>query len=98
MRMAGAPLIERDPFRDSVRQHDQIDVNRDGCRWGNNGRRCLREEGLGRGRKGIAFDPHEFLPGGTATLDSVTGWNTLTTRSSYSTWSMTSSPRTTWAS
>ena len=54
----------RDPFRNGVRRHDQIDVNRDGCRCGNNGRLCLREEGLRRGREGIPFDAHEFLPGG----------------------------------
>ena len=54
----------RDPFRRGVRRQDQIDVNRDRCRCGNDGRRCLREEGLGRGREVAPFDPHEFLSGG----------------------------------
>ena len=54
----------RDPFRRGVRRQDQVDVNRDGRRCGNDRRRRLREQGLGPGGEHIPLDPHEFLPGG----------------------------------
>jgi hypothetical protein len=93
--------LVRDSFRYGVRRQDQIDVNRGGCRCGNDSRLRVCEEGLGRGRKGAPSIRMSLFPVGsrTVTLVSVTGsGNTLMTRSSYSTWSMPSSPRTTWAS
>ena len=53
-----------DPFRRGVRRQDQIDVNRDGGRCGNDGRLRPCEDGLGGGRKGVPLDPHEFFSGG----------------------------------
>ena len=64
VRLEGVGDPVRDPFRGGVRRQDQIDVNRDGGRRGNDWCCCLREEGLGRGRKGGPFDPQEFFSGG----------------------------------
>ena len=43
---------------------NQIDVDRDGGRCGNDWCCCLREEGLGRRPKGAPFDPRKLLSGG----------------------------------
>jgi hypothetical protein len=69
-------------LRCCLRRQHEIDVNRGGCRCGNDDRLCSREWGLGCGRKGVSLDPLKFPRGRALALDSVTrSENTLTTGS-----------------
>jgi hypothetical protein len=45
-------------------RQDQIDVNRDHGRCGNDGRLLPREDSLGGGGKGVTLDPHQFFSSG----------------------------------
>ena len=54
----------RHPLRRRAWRQDQIDVDRNGGRRGNDGRGRLCEERLGGGGKGGPVDPKEFLPCG----------------------------------
>jgi hypothetical protein len=53
----------RDPFRRGVWRQDQVDVDRDGGRRGNDGRLRPREDSLGGGCERVPLDPHKFFSG-----------------------------------
>jgi hypothetical protein len=64
IRLEGVDDPVRDSFGRGVWRQDQIDVNRDGGRCGNDGRLRPCEDSLGGGGKGGPLDPHEFFSGG----------------------------------
>jgi hypothetical protein len=54
----------RDPFWSGVWRQDQIDVNGDCGRCGNDGRLRPREDSLRGGCERVPLDPHKFFFGG----------------------------------